>query len=52
MTITVQETDGTATITVLSGPIVDQPALRSILCRMWDLNLTVISVILQESELC
>ena len=52
MTITVQETDGTPTITALSGPIVDQPALRSILCRMWDLNLTVISVILQEFESC
>ena len=50
MTITVQETDGVPTITVLSGPVVDQPALRSILCRLWDLNLTVISVILQDNE--
>jgi hypothetical protein len=52
MTITVQEIDGAPTITVLSGPIVDQPALRSILCRLWDLNLTVISVSLQDMESC
>lgn len=52
MTITVQEIDGATTITVLSGPIVDQPALRSILCRLWDLNLTVISVSLQDMESC
>jgi hypothetical protein len=48
MTITVKEIDGAPTITVLSGPIVDQPALRSILCRMWDLNLTVISLITED----
>jgi hypothetical protein len=30
--------------TILRGPIVDQPALRGLLCRIWDLNLTVISV--------
>ncbi len=31
-------------ITVLTGPVVDQAALRGILNRLWDLNLTVISV--------
>ena len=32
------------TVTTLCGPVVDQAALRGMLCRLWDLNLTVISV--------
>ena len=32
-------------VTVLTGTIVDQSALRGLLCRLWDLNLTVISVV-------
>lgn len=32
-------------VTVLTGAIVDQPALRGLLCRLWDLNLTLISVV-------
>lgn len=35
--------DGTQ-ITVLTGAVADQPKLRGILARMWDLNLTVLSV--------
>jgi hypothetical protein len=31
-------------ITVLTGPVVDQAALRSLVTRIWDLNLTLISV--------
>ena len=30
--------------TLLTGPIADQAALRGILCQIWDLNLTVVSV--------
>jgi hypothetical protein len=48
LTIAVQEIDGAPTMTVFSGPIVDQPALRSILCHMWDLNLTIFSVTLLD----
>ena len=33
--------DGTTTFT---GPVVDQAALRGVLCKMWDLNLTVVAV--------
>ncbi len=33
-----------APVTALTGPVVDQSALRGILNRLWDLNLTVISV--------
>ena len=50
MTITVKEIDGAPTITMLSGPILDQPALRSTLSRLWDLNLTIISLITKDIE--
>jgi len=33
-------------ITVLTGPVVDQAALRGLLAKIWDLNLTVTSVLL------
>ena len=35
--------DGSPT-TVLTGRVADQPKLRGILSKIWDLNLTVISV--------
>lgn len=38
-----QSPDGTAT-TTLRGPVVDQSALRGILMRIWDLNLSVLTV--------
>jgi hypothetical protein len=31
-------------ITTLIAPVVDQPALRGLLCKLWDLNLILISV--------
>ena len=30
--------------TTLTGPVADQAALRGFLCKLWDLNLTLISV--------
>jgi hypothetical protein len=33
-----------ASITTLTGVVADQSALRGILSRIWDLNLTVISI--------
>jgi hypothetical protein len=30
--------------TILTGPVADQSALRGMLCKLWDLNLTLISV--------
>jgi hypothetical protein len=30
--------------TVLVGPVPDQAALRGMLCKLWDLNLTLISL--------
>jgi hypothetical protein len=37
------EFDGDPT-TILTGPVADQPALRGLLARIWDLNLILISV--------
>ncbi|MGD8244695.1 MAG: hypothetical protein PVI63_05840 [Anaerolineae bacterium] len=37
-------------ITTLSGPVPDQSALRSILNALWDLNLTLVSVIRTEAQ--
>jgi hypothetical protein len=30
--------------TLLTGTVADQSALRGMLCRLWDLNLTIVSV--------
>jgi len=35
-------------VTVLKGAIIDQAMLRSILIKLWDLNLTLISVNIDE----
>jgi hypothetical protein len=40
---TAEAGDGTA-LTVLCGRVVDQPALRGLLNRLWDLNLTLVAV--------
>jgi hypothetical protein len=33
-----------APVTTLTGPVADQAALRGMLCKLWDLNLTLLSV--------
>ncbi|HNT76685.1 MAG TPA: hypothetical protein PKH77_16870 [Anaerolineae bacterium] len=43
MTITSAEDDGQP-ITTLTGPVADQAALRGILNKLWDLNLTLLGV--------
>ena len=35
---------GDLPITILTGPVIDQSALRGLLCKLWDLNLILISV--------
>ena len=45
MAIAVELSDDGAPITALRGSVADQAALRGILNRLWDLNLTVISVV-------
>ena len=44
MTVTVQSESNDAPITTLTGAVADQSALRGILTKIWDLNLTLISV--------
>ncbi|HOU12232.1 MAG TPA: hypothetical protein PKZ84_03885 [Anaerolineae bacterium] len=43
LTLTSAEVDGQP-VTTLSGPVADQAGLRGILNKLWDLNLTVISL--------
>jgi hypothetical protein len=49
LTIECTGTDDSVIIT-LTGPVVDQPALRGILNKLWDLNLILISVARLEKE--
>lgn len=44
LTVTLGETGEQRPTTTLVGPVPDQAALRGILCRLWDLNLTLLSV--------
>ncbi len=44
MAIALKTADNGAPEAVLTGPVVDQAALRGIVNTLWDLNLTVISV--------
>jgi len=44
LTVITRSEDEGLTITTLTGPIADQAALRGILNRIWDLNLTVYSL--------
>lgn len=45
MTIVCESRSDGAPITTLTGAMADQSALRGLLDRVWDLNLTLISVI-------
>lgn len=49
MTILTGAPHGTEQISILKGPVVDQSALRGLLCKLWDMNLTLISVRRLES---
>jgi hypothetical protein len=44
MSVTAEQTDDGIPTTTLTGPVADQSALRGILNKLWDLNLTVVSV--------
>ncbi len=36
--------------TVLTAQVIDQSALRGLICRLWDLNLTIISIFRLENN--
>lgn len=44
LTLSLEYSPGRPPITTLTGAVADQAALRGMLCRLWDLNLTIISV--------
>jgi hypothetical protein len=44
LSIAMEDADGGETITRLTGLVADQPALRGILTRVWDLNLVILSI--------
>jgi hypothetical protein len=44
LTVTLTNAREQSPTTILVGPIADQAALRGMLCKLWDLNLTLISV--------
>lgn len=50
LTTTLKYTDEQPATTILVGPVADQAALRGMLCKLWDLNLTLISVRRIERE--
>ena len=44
MRITSEKSEPGPMVTVLTGPVIDQAALRGMLWKLWDLNLVLISV--------
>ena len=50
LTVTYEGTTSDAPVTILTGPVADQAALRGLLTRIWDLNLALISVIRVETN--
>jgi hypothetical protein len=44
MAMTYEGAGDDSPITVLTGPVVDQAALRGLLTKIWDLNLALISI--------
>jgi hypothetical protein len=50
MTMTYEGTEGNSPATILTGPVIDQAALRSLLSKIWDLNLAIISVARVEMD--
>jgi hypothetical protein len=44
VTISHDQTSKEALVSTLTGPVVDQAALRGIMNRLWDLNVTLLSI--------
>jgi hypothetical protein len=52
LSVAAEETGDGRPVTVLTGAVADQAALRGLLCKAWDLNLAVLSVTHLEPPLC
>jgi hypothetical protein len=50
LVIRLTHTSDQPAVTTLVGPVADQAALRGLLCKLWDLNLTLISVRRVEAD--
>jgi hypothetical protein len=50
MTVIVRPASDGSHLTCLTGVVEDQPALRGLLSRIWDMNLTLVSVSRLGSE--
>ena len=50
MTLIYEGTKDNSPITTLIGPVVDPAALRSLLTKIWDLNLNLVSVTRVETS--
>ena len=48
--LTVTQEGGNPPLTTLTGPVADQAALRGIVNKLWDLNLTLLSVAAVETS--
>ena len=50
MHITHDSDNPIAPLTILEGPVADQSALRGLLTKLWDLNLTLVSLYRIDAE--
>ena len=50
LTVTPGRTSDQAPVTTLTACVADQAALRGMLCKLWDLNLTLVSLRRVEAE--
>ncbi len=50
MALTVEDREALPPITTLTGFVADQSALRGMLNKLWDLNLTLISVTCRDAQ--
>lgn len=48
--LTVTQEGGNPPLTTLTGPVADQAALRGIVNKLWDLNLTLLSLAAVETS--
>ena len=50
LTLKIEETSDGSQLTKLSGRLIDQAELRGILIKLWNLNMTVLSVTRLETD--